>query len=304
MHKLRKHNFIGLRVIKTALAVTISILLVRLIRPDEQSVYYAAFGALIAMETTVSKALMQGATQLVGVLAGSVFGYLSVLLFPGTTPAWIVGLGVLLLISFCNRLHLSFTASLSCIIFLSACLTPSTDILRDSLLRLRDTSIGVAMALAVNVLVRPYNNKKRILSLLNRLRRAMPEALARIVVQEQFPDLQDSVALLRRIDQELTLYHSQHFFHRNHDAEALLRGCYQLAQRMLQELEAICGMDSLGDLATENGERMRALGLALPEAGLTERNCSRHDTIVMNYHLDKFLSAYQYLGELMEEDQT
>lgn len=301
MRLLRKQNLFGLRVVKTAIAVTVSILLVRLIGTQELSVYYGAFGALIAMETTVSRALKQGATQLVGVLAGSVFGYLSVLLFPGTTPAWIVGLGVLLLISLCNRFRLSFTASLSCIIFLSACLTPTDDILRDSLLRLRDTSVGVVVALVINVLVRPYNNKKRILSLLRRLRRAVPEKLSCIVVREQFPELQDDVALLRRIDAELELYHSQHLFHRKNDAEALLRGCYQLAQRMLQELEAICGMDSLGDLATENRERMRALGFALPSPELPPRKCTRHDTIVMNYHLEKLLSAYQYLGELMEE---
>ena len=40
--------------------------------------------------------------------------------------------------------------------------------------------------------------------------------------------------------------------------------------------------------------------MELPEAGLSSRKCTRHDTIVMNYHLDKLLSAYQYLNELIE----
>ena len=295
-----KHISLGTRVVKTAIAVTLSVFLIRFFATDDLSVFYAGFGALIAMDTTFSNSLRQGLTQLIGVLAGTVMGYLSVLLFPSMTPAWMAGLGVLLLIVLCNALKLSFSASLSCIIFLSACLTPTDDIVRDSLFRLRDSSLGIGIALVVNALIRPYNNKKRILALLERLRAQIPGDIEQIVVKEQFPDLQESVAILRQLDRELNLYHSQHFFHRKHDDEALLRGCYQLAQRMLQEMEAICGMDCLGDLAMESAAVMQELGMELPEAGLPERKCTRHDTIVMNYHLDKLLSAYQYLGELMK----
>ena len=295
-----KHISLGTRVVKTAIAVTLSVFLIRFFATDDLSVFYAGFGALIAMDTTFSNSLRQGLTQLIGVLAGTVMGYLSVLLFPSMTPAWMAGLGVLLLIVLCNALKLSFSASLSCIIFLSACLTPTDDIVRASLFRLRDSSLGIGIALVVNALIRPYNNKKRILALLGRLRAQIPGDIEQIVVKEQFPDLQESVAILRQLDRELNLYHSQHFFHRKHDDEALLRGCYQLAQRMLQEMEAICGMDCLGDLAMENAAVMQELGMELPEAGLPGRKCTRHDTIVMNYHLDKLLSAYQYLGELMK----
>ena len=295
-----KHISLGTRVVKTAIAVTLSVFLIRFFATDDLSVFYAGFGALIAMDTTFSNSLRQGLTQLIGVLAGTVMGYLSVLLFPSMTPAWMAGLGVLLLIVLCNALKLSFSASLSCIIFLSACLTPTDDIVRDSLFRLRDSSLGIGIALVVNALIRPYNNKKRILALLGRLRAQIPGDIEQIVVKEQFPDLQESVAILRQLDRELNLYHSQHFFHRKHDDEALLRGCYQLAQRMLQEMEAICGMDCLGDLAMENAAAIQELGMELPEAGLPGRKCTRHDTIVMNYHLDKLLSAYQYLGELMK----
>lgn len=286
--------------LKTALAVMLSILLVRLFATDSQTVFYAAFGAVIAMETTFSKSLMQGLTQLIGVLAGTVFGYVSVLLFPNITPAWIAGVGVLILLVLSKLLKLSFTASLSCIIFLSACLTPTDNILRDSLFRLRDTSVGVGIALVINALIRPYNNKKRIMTMLTQLRSQVPKKLRQIVVEERFPDLTEEVELLRRLDRELQLYHSQRFFHRTNNDEALLFGCKQLAERMVQELEAICGMDSPGDLAMENAALMQELGMDLPEAGISGRKCTRHDTIVMNYHLDRLLAAYRYLGELME----
>ncbi len=296
--KRLKHLPLGLRTLKTAIAVTLSVLLIRLFATDSLSVFYAAFGALIAMETTFSKSLMQGLTQLVGVFFGTLLGYVALLLFPDLAPAWMVGLGVLLLILLLRTLRLSFTVSLACIIFLSACLTPTDTVLRDSLFRLRDTSVGIGIALLVNAAIRPYNNRQRIVSLLKLLREQVPKDLESIVVHERFPDLQMSVELLRHIDRELELYHSQHFFHRKNDDEARLSGCKQLAERMVQELEAICGMDCLGNLATENAAAMQALGLELP--ALAARKCTRHDTIVMNYHLEKLLTAYRYLGELID----
>lgn len=300
MKPIVKHLPFGPRILKTAIAVTLATFLIRLFDTEPLSVFYAAFGALIAMETTVSKSLMQGLTQLVAVLAGTIFGYLSVLLFPEMTPAWVVGLGVLLLIVLCRVLKLSFSISLSCIVFLSACLAPTDNILQDSFFRLRDTSLGICIALVINIAIRPYNNKKRILSLLKELMAQIPLDIDLIVVREQFPDLTPSVELLRRLDHELELYHSQRLFHRKNDDEALLQGCIQLAHRMIQELEVICAMDSLGDLASENEETMRNLGLELPEGGIQNRKCTRRDTIVMNYHLDKIFAAYHYLQELIQ----
>lgn len=295
-----KHLRPGLRMLKTAISVVAAVLLARLLADDPLSVFYAAFGALISMETTFSKSIKQGLTQLIGVFAGTFVGYLSVLLFPEITPAWFIGIGILLLLLLGKALNLSFSSSLSCIIFLSACLTPTDDILRDSLLRLRDTSIGVGIALAVNGLIRPYNNKKRILQLLEKIRQQVAVDLEQMVVKGLYPDPQDWIVLVRQLDLECELYHSQRFFHKRNNAEALLTGCQQLANRMVEELEAICGMDSLGSLATESAEQMLELGIPLPEADLSHRKCTRHDTIVMNYHLQKLLSAYRYLGELME----
>lgn len=295
-----KHFPLGLRTLKTAIAVTLAVLLVRLFATDSTTVFYAAFGALVAMDRTFSASLMQGLTQLVGVVAGTLFGYLSVLLFPTMTPAWIAGIGVLLLILLCNATKLSFTTTLSCIIFLSACLTQTDNILKDSLMRIRDTSIGIAIALIVNATIRPYNNKKHIMALLRKLQQEIPSYIECIVVAERYPDLQNSVEILRRVDLEFKLYKSQHFFHRRHDDAALLGGCRQLAGRMIEELEAINGMDSLGELGTENAELMLELGIELPEAAKGRRKCTRHDTIVMNYHLEKLLTAYRYLSELME----
>lgn len=287
----------GPRILKTALAVALSVLLARLLTQEPLSLFYAAFGALIAMETTVSRALRQGLTQLVGVACGTLLGYASVLLFPSPAPFWVIGLGVFLLLFFLNALRLNFSASLACVIFLSSCVIPTENVVNDSARRLLCTAIGLVTALVVNVCIRPYNNRRRILSVLDQLRQSIPEAVA-AVVRECIPDVQPLVTLLRSLDRELELYHSQRFLRRQDD-EAVLSGCRQLAQRMVQELEVICGMDSLGELNAANAERLRALGIDLPAPA--PRHCDPNDTVVMNYHLEKLLTAYDYLGELMRE---
>lgn len=298
MNVVKKRLLPGPRIAKTALAVALAVLPARLLTSEPLSLFYAAFGALIAMETTVSRALRQGLTQLIGVVCGTLLGYVSVLLFAPPAPFWVIGLGVFLLLFLLNALRLNFSASLACIIFLSACMVPTENVVDDSVKRLLCTAIGLATALLVNVAIRPYNNRRRILTLLTQLRQQIPQSAASVVGQERIPELQPLVELLRSLDRELELYHSQRFF-RKKDDEAVLCGCCQLAQRMVQELEVLCGMDSLGALSEENAERLRLLGEELPTP--TRRHCDPNDTVVMNYHLEKLLTAYDYLGVLMGE---
>ncbi len=289
----------GPRMLKTALAVAIAVLIAHLLTQTELSLFYAGFGALIAMETTLSKALRQGLVQLTGVFCGTLLGYTCGLLFPPPAPFWAAGLGALLLLLLLHNLHMDYAASLACVIFLSASLIPTENLVGDSVQRLLCTAIGLATALVINIAIRPYNNRRRIVGMLHRLRQTVADDLAQVVVRECFPDLQREITLLRQLDHELELYHSQRILHRRGDDEALLRGCFRLAERMTQELEAICGMDSLGDLSLENGAKLLALGLPIPEAGIQGRKCTRQDTLVMNYHLEKLLSAYSYLDELL-----
>ncbi len=288
----------GLRTLKTALSVAISVLFVRLFSTENDAMFYAALGGLVAMDTTFRRSLQQGITQFFGVLLGTAMGYFAHGFLP-TIPFWSVGLGVLILILLCNSIKISYSITLSCIVFLSACSYGSDNLLHDAFVRIVYTALGLAVALVINICVRPYNNKNRILRLLKELQSKFPPLLESIVIHERFPETQPLIDLLRQIDNEIALYQSQHFFHRKQDAEALVCGCRQLGERMVAELEVICGMDTLGDLASDNASKLEALGISTE--GLTPRKCTRRDTIVMNYHLEKLLLAYTYLETFLNE---
>lgn len=301
MKQLRKFFPFGPRVLKSAISVCLAIFLARLITDNPDAVFFSAFGALLGIERSLSAALRQGLTQVISVLCGTALGYGAALLWPGTTPAILVGLGILLLIVLCIRMKIHYAITLSCLVFLSATLTPSDDLLGDSILRVLFTAGGILIALLINIIIRPYNNRRRITQLLGTLRGKLLTQVEQIVVLERFPELSEDLALVRLLDQELILYHEQRLLHRKNDEEALLSGCNQLVQRMMQELEAICGMDCLGDIAQENREALESLGLQIPAERMQPRKCTRRDTIVMNYHLEKFLAGYRYLSELLGE---
>ncbi len=288
----------GLRTLKTAISVTLSVLLVRLLSQEDDAMFYAALGGLVAMDTTFRRSLQQGLIQFLGVFLGTAVGYFAHAFLPAI-PFWSVGLGVLLLILLCNGLKISHSISMCCIVFLSACSYGSDNLLHDALVRIIYTSLGLSIALVINISVRPYNNKSRIIRLLTELQSKFPALLESIIIQERFPETQPLIDLLRQIDSEIALYQSQRFFHRKQDAEALVCGCRQLGERMVAELEVICGMDTLGDLASDNAAKLEALGISTES--LTPRKCTRRDTIVMNYHLEKLLLAYDYLETFLKE---
>ena len=77
-----------------------------------------------------------------------------------------------------------------------------------------------------------------------------------------------------------------------------LRGMFQLADRIYQEMNALCCMDFIGVPDPEHCRRLEELGLEIPD--FSDRHCPEEINLVTNYHLEKILEARQYLLELLE----
>ena len=89
------HYHIGLRTIKTGLAVVLALLLDSL-RPNPLPIF-AAIGAIVVMSRTLSDAITAATTQLAGITCGALAGCLFTLLFPNDRCI-AIGLGLILLI--------------------------------------------------------------------------------------------------------------------------------------------------------------------------------------------------------------
>lgn len=295
-HRPKLHLHIGLRTFKTALAVTIALLIAGAL--DSYSPIFAGLGAIVAMARTLHDALREARTQFVGVILGGAIGFLLLLVSDAPSPL-LTGLGVLAAISVCCLFKLYYAVSLSAIIVLSVCVSTAGSPMLAMAYRLLDTSVGLAAGLAVNMLVKPYNNRRRVIALLEQAADSVPSYLDACVLQDLYPDLTEFETALRTLDAELEIYRRQHFRAREaHARDAVfLSGVCQLAWRIWQELSALCCMDVIGTPEPENLERLRSLGLQTD--GLPERCCSETVNVVTNYHLEKILDARAYLLELL-----
>ena len=292
------HLHIGLRMFKTALAVTIALAIARLFQ--SYSPIFAGLGAVVAMARTLRESLDAAKTQFVGVILGGIVSMLLLVIDP-TPSVLLIGGGVLVALALCGIFKLYYAVSLTAIIVLSVCVNTGGDPPLVALgFRLIDTSIGLSVALAVNMLIKPYNNRHRVTNLLHKLADAVPACLEQRFVYDLTPDLTPMVTDLRALDVELDIFRRQHFRRREaHDRDlCFLRGLFQLADRMEQELSALCTLDLPGIPDEDNCRRLEELGLTLPD--FTGRKSTEEIDFVCNYHLKIALQAREYLLELLE----
>ena len=294
---IRHLPHLGLRTIKTGLAVALALFFADL-RGSPLPIF-AAIGAIVAMSRTVGDAFETCRMQFFGILLGAGFGAVFVHVFADLR--WIgIGLGILLLILLCNQLRLQFAVPLACIVFVAICLSPAREALGYGVNRLLDTTIGLATALVVNVVIKPYNNRARIEKQMMHFRQAVPGYVEERVIHGRYPDRAPLRLQLECIAAELAIFEKQKPFRRSEHAAhvAYWRGCEQLAQSVWQELSALCTMDEQGRLSPQNAARLCVLGLTAPE-GLSAPPHTEAD-IVAGYHLNNLLRAYEYLTALSQ----
>lgn len=290
---------LGLRTIKTALAVIISLFISSLF--GDLSIF-PALAAIAVMSRTFDEGLQECRNQAVGILIGGLFGCFTAMVFPDP-PIWGIGLGILLIMVACSSFHLVFSSSLSCAIFIIACMTERDLVIPNTLLRLFHTSIGLIVGLLINYLIVPYNNSRRIYQLMEELLNELPTYLDQCVLHQLYPDLSPLNLKLEQLHYEMTIYRHQRFLRRRqHQAEyTYMSGCVQLTDRIHQELTLLCSMDRTGIPDENNLFQLRCLDLEPPEAGIPDYGCTEEDHIVTNYHLSKLLEARGFLRQLLDE---
>lgn len=306
---LRHH--IGLRTIKTGIAVALALFLVTL--RGSPAPIFGGIGAIAAMSRTLTDAVRACLTQIAGITCGVIIACLFLAVFPDL-GFLLIGVGIVLVILCCNTLKLDFAIPLSCIVFISICLMdPENSYLQYGFNRLLDTSIGLVTALAINVGIKPYNNQMRISNMLTHIQQLFPGYLEARVLRRQYPNLDALHEKLRTLDTELSIFEKQpppSLLHRRaqrairRSDAAYLRGCQQLLQKMSDELSALCNMDSSPPPSAHSCKRLAALGVTIPEDVGQAGKDEQADMVVLNFHLQNLLDAYDFLSDLNQPNES
>lgn len=153
---MRLQNIIGMRTIKTGIAVMLYCILTSF---AVDNMFYCATACVVTMQDTIKTSFKMGTQRVLGTLIGGLIGFLLVLISPANPI--LCGIGIMLVIKCCNMFKLS-SLVVSSVTFLSLYLgyVDSAPLVY-SIQRIIDTSIGVIMGLIINYSVaRPnyYNN--------------------------------------------------------------------------------------------------------------------------------------------------
>ncbi len=286
---------IGLRTVKTAAAVIISMLLVDHLGTSPSKLIFAMLGAMAAVQPTFKESVSSCLTQIVGVLFGAVMGVLLRLL-PGHQLI-AVGIGIVLVLTLYHSLRIPYSPSLSCFVVVMVCITPDVQPMVYAAERIWETAIGLGVGMIINTLVFPYDNSRRI--------RAAAESLDKVLIvfleelfdgDDELPDARLMRSAIEDMDRELQLFSNQRLIlrlRRQKEELEIFRLCEDKARELVARMEVLSQMEHIGRLNDENRRRLTACGANIrdrrPLDSIMERD------VVTNYHVRQILKLRREL---------
>ena len=291
---------VGLRTIKTAAAIIIALAIVSRYGASSAKLIFAMLGAMSAVQPTFRASLDACLTQIVGVSFGAVMGLLLRELPISYLTA--IGIGVIIIITVYNSLHVTLSPSLPSFILVMVCTTADLSPLSYALGRIWDTAIGLGVGILVDVLVFPYDNSRKIQGALEGLDRDVLRFLEEIFDGDDvLPDGEALAGKLSAMEKQLAIFSKQKlFFHLGRQKRELarFRSCDRMAKELVCHMEALCLLERPGRLTEENRRRLDAAGAEIRD-GRPLDSVMELD-VVTNYHVGQLLTLRQELLQELE----
>lgn len=300
MNKTRLRLHIGLRTIKTAVAVIISMIIVDSYGATTSKLIFAMLGAMSAMMPTFRESLESCMTQIVGVLFGAVMGILLTSL--PIAPLAATGIGIILVITMYNTLGIRFSPSLPCLIVVTLCTAPDTQPIEYALGRIWDSAIGLTTGIVINTLVFPYDNSNQIRGTVESLNHEVIRFLEEMFDgDDQLPDAEQMSQTINSMARQLTIFSNQKLLMRlkrqQKELEAF-RTCEAKGRELLARMEVLSHMGRPGRLNDENRQRLAACGAVIRDERPLDSVMERD--VVTNYHIRQILTLRRELLEALD----
>ncbi|CAH2214470.1 FUSC family protein [Tepidibacter aestuarii] len=179
---------LGMRNIKTAIAVSLSVAISRFLNMEYP--FYAAIAAIISMQTTVGESFKVGRNRMLGTIVGATLGVIFYIISPENIIS--IGIGIAIVIYICNLLGWNKSISIAGIVF---CVIMTNLDGRDPIFyglnRIFDTFIGIIIAVLVNYFIKPINDYRNIEDELIKIKGNLNKLLEDKVVKDINIDLKE-----------------------------------------------------------------------------------------------------------------
>lgn len=147
-------NRIGMRTIKTGVAVAITLVVCEFFKVTNP--FFAAIAAIFAMESSIDGTLIVVRDRLFGTILGAVVAIIFTLFVPVNPLS--VGIGIIIVIYLCNLFKWEGTIKISTVVFVAIALGyEEGGQVSYAFYRTIDTFIGLSISALINMLIFPKN---------------------------------------------------------------------------------------------------------------------------------------------------
>ncbi len=153
--KLKKYK-VGMRTIKTGLAVAIGLFIAELLGLN--SPLFVGIGAISTMQASVSQSFVMGKNRILATVMGALVAIIIEFLFPKNVI--FLGFGIIIIIQILNILGWKNSVSLAAIVFIAVSLKTDVPIISSALNRVLDTFVGIVVGVLVNYFIATPNIDK------------------------------------------------------------------------------------------------------------------------------------------------
>lgn len=225
-------NYIGLRTIKTGVAVCLSVIVSNFLNLEYP--FFVCMTAIVSMDKTAKLSLKMGRNRVFGTLCGACLGILFNYIDAGNPL--LCGIGIIILITFLNKLNMQGAIPVSGIVFsaMMVHLGGKSPILY-GIHRTLDSFVGAIITCLVNFMILPYYNVNHVDEDINKLKAAVFELRQNLEFRKQF-SLDEITKLASKVEFDLDLY--MHEIMSPSDKQRILDICarYRLIKDMVDEL--------------------------------------------------------------------
>ena len=281
--KIRK---VGMRTIKTVLAVSFTIFISEILKL--KSPFFAAIAAILAMQTSVSESLHVGKDRMYGTILGAFIALLYTLIAPENP--FFIGIGTLIIIYICNLFDWKKSVSISTIVFLSITLNyKEGSRLNYAFFRTLDTLIGLIIGTLINYFIHPPSLEDNIEESIDQMYKEFKNMVKAIIWKEENLPLEKLRKSLIDTEETYDILKSDIKLHLN----KTLNSCdfddvLESFESIYNHLSIIYTIDRTPNINEDNKNSLKKLfNNDIPPHG----NDGDHGLdIIYNYHLEKILN--------------
>ncbi|WP_018752708.1 FUSC family protein [Paenibacillus sanguinis] len=281
---------IGLRNLKTGLAICICVVVAALLRLEYP--FYAAIATIISMENSVTNSFTAGKHRTMGTFVGAIVGASFALVAPGN--AVYCAIGVIIVIYICNVLKWNKSISIGCIVFLAIML--NLDVgegpIFYGLNRITDTLIGIAVAVVVNLVIFPPKHEVYLQKARKAAAKKVAEVFDQVVERGEKANLKGLRDELNALEKYYRLCKEE--FHLTKDQNATMD---QIGEEIESYRHIYEHLIIVWRLVNESHPALHFKdGADRNEVGNLDEDISQRIDIVYNYHVNWIFNELQQLG--------